>query len=92
MQKSTKPTPRRGKPTAPRARKESKVKVQITPEYKEYLNRYAEFGEGRLRLSPEEFDRLDDELLELLDLSGHELSDDQIVRIQELEYLLIDTE
>ncbi len=43
-------------------------------------------------MSPQEFDRLDDELLELLDLSAHNLSDEQIIRIQELEFLLIDTE
>lgn len=73
-------------------RKELKRQPQLTPDYAEYLERYGEFGEGRPRLSPEEFDRLDDELLELLDLSGNELSDEQIVRIQELEYLLIDTE
>ncbi len=70
------------------------AKPQGTPEYLEYLERYEEFGEGRTRLSPEEFDQLDDELLELLDLSasGQELNDDQVIRIQELEYLLIDSE
>lgn len=71
---------------------ETKNDLKLSPEYAEYLERYGEFGEGRPRLSPEEFDRLDDELLVLLDLSGHELNDDQIVRIQELEYLLIDSE
>ncbi len=65
-----------------------------TPEYQDYLERYREFGEGRPRLSAEDFDKLDDELLELLDLSadGQELSDDQVIRINELEYLLIDSE
>ncbi len=71
-----------------------KKKVQGTPEYLDYLQRYEEMGEGRQRLSPEEFDQLDDELLELLDLaaSGTELSDEQNIRIQELEFLLIDSE
>jgi hypothetical protein len=75
-----------------RSKRETKIEPQITPEYREYLERYAEFGGGRPRLSADEFDRLDDELLELLDLSGHQLSDEQIVRIQELEFLLIDSE
>ncbi len=92
MHKSTKSTKRKAKMTRARPKKEPRVKAQLTPEYEDYLERYAEFGEGRLRLSPEEFDRLDDELLELLDLSAHHLTDEQIVRIQELEFLLIDTE
>ncbi len=71
-----------------------KEKPTGTPEYLDYLERYEEFGEGRPRLSAEDFDKLDDELLELLDLSagGTELSDDQLIRIQELEFLLIDSE
>lgn len=92
MRKSTKSASRKNKTSSVRAKKEIQVEHQLTPEYGEYLGRYAEFGEGRPRLSPSEFDRLDDELLELLDLSGHALNDDQIVRIQELEFLLIDTE
>ncbi len=83
--------PSKRKDTKPRVQKEQ---AQGTPEYLDYLERYQEFGEGRPRLSPEEFDQLDDELLELLDLSagGTELSDDQVIRIQELEFLLIDSE
>jgi hypothetical protein len=92
MPKSTKSPSRKIKTNRSRAKKETKVQAQLTPEYGEYLERYAEFGEGRPRLSPDEYDRLDDELLELLDLSGHELSDEQIIRLQELEFLLLDTE
>jgi hypothetical protein len=92
MTKTTKSTPRKAKTHTARAKKETRVDTQLTPEYTDYLERYAEFGEGRPRLSPPEFDKLDDELLELLDLSGHALTDEQIVRIQELEFLLIDTE
>ena len=92
MPKPTKPISRKTKTHATRSKKETKAEPQITPEYGEYLERYSEFGEGRPRLSPDEFDRLDDELLELLDLSGHQLSDEQIIRIQELEFLLIDSE
>ncbi len=78
----------------PRTNKPPAKKPQGTPEYLDYLQRYEEMGEGRQRLSPEEFDQLDDELLELLDLaaSGTELSDEQNIRIQELEFLLIDSE
>jgi hypothetical protein len=92
MPKSTKPPKRNSKTSPVRAKKVKRATVQLAPEYEEYLERYAEFGEGRLRLSPQEFDRLDDELLELLDLSAHNLSDEQIIRIQELEFLLIDSE
>jgi hypothetical protein len=92
MSKPTGPSSRKAKISASRSKRDAKGEPRMTPEYSEYLARYAEFGEGRPRLSPDEFDRLDDELLELLDLSGHKLSDEQIVRIQELEFLLIDSE
>lgn len=64
----------------------------VSPEYREYEKRYVQFGEDRPKLSPEEFDAYDDELLELLALSDDRMTDEQIVRVQELEYLLIDTE
>ena len=69
-----------------------KLTVNASPEYREYEKRYNELGEDRPKLSPEEFDLLDDELLELLALDDDEMTDEQIVRIQELEYLLIDAE
>lgn len=92
MPKATKSTARKSKKNSSNAKKGTLAGPQVSPEYTEYLERYREFGEGRPRLAPDEFDKLDDELLELLDLSGHELNDDQIVRIQELEFLLIDSE
>lgn len=92
MPKSTKSSSTKRMAGRARAKSVAKDEIVLSPEYKEYLERYAEFGEGRPRLSPAEFDRLDDELLELLDLSGHQLNDEQIVRIQELEFLLIDSE
>jgi len=60
-------------------------------EYQQYLERYEIFGEGRPKLSPEEFDRLDDEILELLALGADagELSPEQEERLRELEYLMI---
>jgi hypothetical protein len=74
----------------------SKAKVveeRYTDEYVEYLERYELYGAGRRRLSPAEFDRLDDEMLDLLALEAeHGLNDEQIVRLQELEYLLLDSE
>lgn len=66
--------------------------TNTTPEYREYEKRHRELGEDRPKLSPEEFEKLDDELLELLALDDSEMTDEQIVRIQELEYLLIDAE
>ncbi len=86
----------------PTARKSSQVKTPAAPrksasatkytaEYADYLNRHARDTEGRPRLSPGEFDRLDDELLELLDQQGN-LDDEQIIRIEELKYLLLEAE
>jgi hypothetical protein len=63
-----------------------------TPEYRAYERRYTELGEDRPKLTPEEFESYEDELLDLLALNDREMTDDQIVRIQELEYLLIDAE
>lgn len=64
----------------------------VSPEYRKYLKRHAELGEDRQKLTPEEFDRFEDELLDLLALDDERMTDDQIVRIQELEFLLIDAE
>lgn len=49
-------------------------------------------GEDRPKLTPEEFESYEDELLDLLAINDREMTDDQIVRIQELEYLIIDAE
>lgn len=64
----------------------------VSPEYREYLKRHQELGEERPQLSPEEFEASEDELLDLLALDDEAMTDEQIVRIQELEFLLIDTE
>ncbi|MFQ6015502.1 MAG: hypothetical protein ACE5NP_08670 [Anaerolineae bacterium] len=60
-------------------------------EYREYLERYELFGEGRRKLSPEEFEEVDDKLLELLayEASGGVLTPEEEKKIEELEYLLI---
>lgn len=75
-------------------KKSSKAKSKpiTSVEYREYEKRYHELGEDRPKLTPEEFEQYDDELLELLALDDRVMTDEQIVRIQELEYLLIDAE
>ncbi|MBI5305606.1 MAG: hypothetical protein HY868_25985 [Chloroflexi bacterium] len=80
------------KKSAP-ARKPAPTKAPYTDEYIEYLERYELYGEGRPRLSPGEFERLDEEMLELLELEAEgRLDDEQIVRMHELEYLMLDSE
>ena len=105
MPKSKPSTKRKSKPPKPTALKKKtikprapvKVKLPQEPiysaEYREYLQRYALAGAGRPRLSSKEFDELDDELLDLLALESEVgLDDEQIIRLQELEYLLLDAE
>lgn len=67
--------------------------TEYSAEYLDYLERYKIAGGDRPLLSPKEFDRLDDELLDLLALDLEVgLDDEQIVRLQELEYLLLESE
>lgn len=67
--------------------------LTYSDEYRDYLERYEAAGVGRPRLSAKEFDRLDDELLDLLALQYETgLDDEQTIRLQELEYLLLDSE
>ena len=75
------------------ARKPAPPQESFTAEYREYLDRYEVSGAGRPRLTPSEFYRLDEELLDLLALEAERgLNDEQVVRLQELEYLLLDSE
>ena len=68
-------------------------KPSYSEEYAGYLERHALFGAGHPRLTSDEFDRLDDEMLDLLDLEFKVgLNDEQIIRLQELEFLLLDSE
>jgi hypothetical protein len=69
----------------------SREEKSYSEEYASYLGRYGLFSEGQPMLSPEEFDRLDDELLDLLalDAEGQELTEDQEERYLELMYLLV---
>ena len=69
----------------------SREEKSYSEEYASYLGRYELLSEGQPMLSPEEFDRLDDELLDLLalDAEGQELTEDQEERYLELMYLLV---
>ena len=68
-------------------------KPTYSEEYAGYLERHALFGAGHPRLTSDEFDRLDDEMLDLLDQEFKMgLNDEQIIRLQELEFLLLDSE
>ena len=69
----------------------SQKEKKYSEDYASYLERYELFSEGQPKLSPEEFDRLDDELLDLLalDAEGQELTEDQEERYLELMYLLV---
>ena len=69
----------------------SQEEKSYSEEYASYLERYELFGEDRPKLSAEEFDPLDDELLNLpaLDVEGQELMEDQEERYLELMYLLV---
>lgn len=88
---SPRKNPSAAKPTATPWERKS-ASGALTEEYSEYLERYELYGEGRPRLSPAEFNRLDDELLDLLAQEGEGslLSDDQMIRVRELEFLLLD--
>lgn len=83
------------KKTAARTTRARQVKraSAYSAEYLDYLERYKVAGGDRPLLSPKEFDRLDDELLDLLVLDLEVgLDDEQVVRLQELEYLLLESE
>ena len=71
------------KPTITR-RKRMAPKVPVSLEYKEYLKRYTFHGTERPKLAPDEFDKLDDEYLDLLDHETEQgwLNDEQSVRKQ----------
>jgi len=93
--RSSKPVPVKKKTTKTRApfTAEPAQEPAYSDEYRDYLQRCKMTGAGRPRLSPREFDRLDDELLDLLALETEiGLDDEQIIRLQELEYLLLDSE
>lgn len=60
-------------------------------DYREYLERHKILGEGQPKLSLEEYDRLDDEVLDLLALVVSEvrLTPEQEERLRELESILL---
>ncbi len=88
-----KPAPRAAAPKS--AALAAPVAIErYTEEYREYLTRYALMGRGRPRLDPGDFEKFDNELIDLLTIQGEigALSDEQVVRLQELEFLLLDTD
>jgi len=99
--RKVKPSPKRGTKTPKSAAHKSTQRGAPSPrprkayseEYAAYLDRHAIYGSDRPQLTPSEFDRLDDEMLDLLGIeSDLGLNDEQIVRLQELEYLLLDSD
>lgn len=81
------------KPAARTAAPPRASRTEYSEEYVEYLERHTMYGTGRPRLSSAEFDRLDDEMLDLLGIQSElGLNDEQVVRLQELEFLLLDSE
>ena len=83
------------KPTAPKTPDTKPAPAKPTgktPEYRAYEKRHTDLGEERPKLTQQEFEAYEDELLDLLAINDREMTDDQIVRIQELEYLIIDAE
>lgn len=85
--------PKKPPPARTTRARQAKRTNEYSAEYLDYLERYKIAGGDRPFLSPKEFDRLDDELLDLLALDLEVgLDDEQLVRLQELEYLLLESE
>ena len=80
----------KNKPVRAKKAIQSPARTLASPEYREYLDRYSMVGDDRPKLSAADFEKFDDELLDLLALQN--LEDEQAIRKQELEYLLIDSE
>ena len=93
MARGTQPVKKKSpvvKKKTPVVKKTTQSPAKSSPEYRDYLDRFAFLGEDRPKLSFAEFEKLDDELLDLLAMDR--LDDEQSIRKQELEYLLIDSE
>lgn len=59
--------------------------------YENYLLLYNLYGKGRPRISREEFQKLDEELMQIVARSdGGELEKADITRVKDIEYLLMD--
>lgn len=88
--KKTSPKTSRPSRANPSVRRPS-LSASYDEAYGEYLERYEMYGEDRPKLSPSEFNRFDDELLDLLaEAEEGQLNDEQTIRLHELEYLLLD--
>ena len=59
--------------------------------YENYLILYNLYGRGRPRVSREQFEELDTELMHMISRADHgEMSRDEIARIRDIEYILMD--
>lgn len=94
MPKSKQPAKRQAKPaTKKQIKPRTTRQPTYTAEYRDYLQRYKIAGDDRPFLDPKEFDQLDDEYLDLLAAElEFGLDDEQVIRLRELEYLLLESE
>jgi hypothetical protein len=59
--------------------------------YENYLILYNLYGRGRPRVSREQFEELDTELMQIVSRAdGANLSRDDIARVRDIEYMLMD--
>ena len=59
--------------------------------YENYVVLYNLYGRGRPRVSREQFEELDTELMHMISRADHgEMSRDEIARIRDIEYILMD--
>lgn len=59
--------------------------------YENYVVLYNLYGRGRPRVSREQFEALDTELMQMISRADHgEMSRDEIARIRDIEYILMD--
>lgn len=59
--------------------------------YENYLILYNLYGRGRPRLTREQYEQLDDELMEMIAHGNSEsLTHDSILRVRDIEYMLMD--
>lgn len=59
--------------------------------YENYLILYNLYGRGRPRLSREQYEQLDGELMEMIAHgNSEELTQENIIRVRDIEYMLMD--
>lgn len=58
--------------------------------YENYLILYNLYGRGRPRVSREQYEELDSELMTIVAAADEGLSHDQFTRVRDIEYILMD--